>query len=184
METTTNITDLPSEQVNVPSSSSHITSTTYSPIVVETASTDILQQIKDELSNISAPLPSRDIPQSTIQNVQDIQTTPNYIPQPVANNQDYINHDIIVNDVISHYDRANVLTNNMHSIYEEFQYPLLIGILYFLFQLPICKTIISQNFPYLINSYNNYNLYGYIFTSFLFSISFTFLFKLIQINKI
>jgi len=182
MDTTTNINDLPTEQVNT--QPSQLSSTTYSPVVIETASTDILQQIKDELTNISNPLPSRDIPQSTMPIVQDIQTTPNYIPQPVINNQDYIQQDINTNDIIYNYNNSANITSNIHSIYEEFQYPLLIGILYFLFQLPICKTIISQNFPYLINTYNNYNFYGYIFTSFLFSVSFTFLFKLIQINKV
>lgn len=182
MDTTTNITDLPTEQAK--SQTSHITSTTYSPIVVETAPTDILQQIKEELTNISNPLPSRDIPQSTLQVVQDIQTTPNYIPQHITNNSDYINQEVDANEMIYNYNRSENISHNIHSLYEEFQYPLLIGILYFLFQLPICKTIISNNFPYLINNYNNYNLYGYIFISFLFSVSFTFLFKIIQINKI
>ena len=180
METTTNITDLPIEQVNV--QPSHNTSTTYSPVIVETASTDILQQIKEELTNISNPIPSRDIPQSTLPVIQDIQTNPNYIPQQ-STNTDYINQDLDTNDVIYRYNQSENIANNIHSLYEEFQYPLLIGILYFLFQLPICKTLIHNNFPYLINNCNNYNLYGYIFISFLFSISFTFLFKVIQINK-
>ena len=74
--TTTSIDQLPMTSMNESTSQS----TTYNPNIVETAPTDVLQQIKEELSNISNPLPSRDIPQNTLSVVQDIQTTPNYIP--------------------------------------------------------------------------------------------------------
>ena len=176
--TTTSIDQLPMTSMNESTSQS----TTYNPNIVETAPSDVLQQIKEELNNISNPLPSRDIPQNTLSVVQDIQTTPNYIPS--SNQYNYIDQQVNTDSVISNYERVERISENVNSLYEEFQYPLLIGILYFIFQLPIFKTSISIHFPYLITKENTYNLYGYLFVSFLYSISFTFLFKIIQMNKI
>ena len=176
---TTSIDQLPMANIM---NESNTSSTTYNPNIIETAPTDVLKQIKDELSNITNPLPSRDIPQNTLSVVQDIQTTPDYIPS--SNQYNYIENDTTKDDVIYNYNRIERISDNVNSLYEEFQYPLLIGILYFIFQLPIFKTSISIHFPYLITKENTYNLYGYIFVSFLYSISFTFLFKLIQMNKI
>jgi hypothetical protein len=176
--TTTSIDQLPMSNMN----DSNTQTTTYNPNIVETAPTDVLQQIREELSNITNPLPSRDIPQNTLSVVQDIQTTPNYIPS--SNQYDYIDQDVNNNKVVSSYERLERISDGVNSLYEEFQYPLLIGILYFIFQLPIFKTSISIHFPYLITKENTYNLYGYLFVSFLYSLSFTFLFKIIQMNKI
>jgi len=175
---TTSIDQLP--MTNISESAGQ--STTYNPNILETAPSDVLQQIKDELSNITNPLPSRDIPQNTLSVVQDIQTTPNYIPS--SNQYNYIDQQVNTDSVISNYERAERISENVNLLYEEFQYPLLIGILFFIFQLPIFKTSISIHFPYLITKENTYNLYGYLFVSFLYSISFTFLFKIIQMNKI
>lgn len=172
--TTTSISELPQDTSGQ--------STTYNPNIIETAPSDVLEQIKSELTNISNPLPSRDIPQNTLSVVQDIQTTPNYIPQ--TNQYNYVEQTPNTENIIYNYERAERISDNVNSLYEEFQYPLLIGILYFIFQLPIFKTTISIHFPYLITMENTYNLYGYIFVSFLYSISFTFLFKIIQMNKI
>jgi hypothetical protein len=176
--TTTSIDQLPMTTMN----DSNTKSTTYNPNIIETAPTDVLQQIKEELSNITNPLPSRDIPQNTLDVVQDIQTTPDYIPSSEVYN--YIDQDVNNNVIVSNYEQMERISKGVNSLYEEFQYPLLIGILYFIFQLPIFKTYISIYLPYLISKENTYNLYGYIFVSFLYSISFTFLFKIIQTNKI
>jgi hypothetical protein len=176
--TTTSIDKLP--MTNTDDSTTQ--STTYNPNIVETAPMDVLQQIKEELSNITNPLPSRDIPQNILSVVQDIQTTPDYIPS--SNQHNYIEHDVNKSNIISNYNRIEKISEGVNSLYEEFQYPLLIGILYFIFQLPIFKTSISIHLPYLITKENTYNLYGYIFVSFIFSITFTFLFKIIQMNKI
>ena len=176
--TTTSIDQLPLTNIN----ESNTQSTTYNPNIVETAPTDVLQQIREELNNISNPLPSRDIPQNTLSVVQDIQTTPNYIPS--SDQYNYIDQDINSNKIVSSYERLERISDGVNSLYEEFQYPLLIGILYFIFQLPIFKTSISIHCPYLITKENTYNLYGYIFVSFIYSLTFTFLFKIIQMNKI
>ena len=176
--TTTSIDQLPSTNMN----EGNTQSTTYNPNIVETAPTDVLQQIREELNNITNPLPSRDIPQNTLSVVQDIQTTPNYIPS--SGQYNYIDQDVNNHKLVSNYERMESISCGVNSLYEEFQYPLLIGILYFIFQLPIFKTTISIHLPYLITKENTYNLYGYIFVSFIYSITFTFLFKIIQMNKI
>ena len=124
--TTTSIDQLPLTNIN----ESNTQSTTYNPNIVETAPTDVLQQIREELNNISNPLPSRDIPQNTLSVVQDIQTTPNYIPS--SDQYNYIDQDINSNKIVSSYERLERISDGVNSLYEEFQYPLLIGILYFI----------------------------------------------------
>lgn len=105
-------------------------------------------------------LPSRDIPLQTEQLTNDVQVQPNYIPQPVSN--DYINDDI--ND----YYKVEKNNNSLDSIYDELQAPLLLAVLYFLFQLPFFKKIIFKYLPFFCHTDGNYNFNGLIFTCALF----------------
>ena len=105
-------------------------------------------------------LPSRDIPLQTEQLTNDVQVQPNYIPQPVST--DYINDDI--ND----YYKVEKNTNSLDSIYDELQAPLLLAVLYFLFQLPFFKKIIFKYLPFFCHTDGNYNFNGLIFTCALF----------------
>ena len=105
-------------------------------------------------------LPSRDIPLQTEQLTNDVQVQPNYIPQPVS--IDYINDDI--ND----YYKVEKNHNSLDSIYDELQSPLLLAVLYFLFQLPFFKKIIFKYLPFFCHTDGNYNFNGLIFTCALF----------------
>jgi hypothetical protein len=117
-------------------------------------------------------LPSRDIPQNTNVITQDSYIQPNYIPQPTNNIQtnDYIKDEPIL---ITYNDDKTIDT-----LYDEIQTPLLLGILYFVFQLPIFKRIIYKNLGFLCNNDGNYNLNGLIFVSSLYGIIYYFLTKL------
>ena len=110
-------------------------------------------------------LPSRDISQNTQSLTQDAYVKPNYVPPP--NNVDYIND----NDAelyISKFQREEQIKNSLDSAYDEFQTPLLLAILYFLFQLPIVKKTMFKYIPFLCHNDGNYNLNGLIFASAMF----------------
>jgi len=113
-------------------------------------------------------LPSRDIPLTTDNLTQDEQVQPNYIPQ--TNNRDYIKEDEDNDDIITNYNKNVEHANNLDQLYDEMQTPLLISILYFLFQLPIFKKYLYKYIPMLFSTDGNINLYGFAFTSTLFGL--------------
>ena len=115
-------------------------------------------------------LPSRDIPQNTQSLTQDAYVKPNYVPPPT--NTDYINDSSDASEYINKYQHEEQIKNSLDNIYDELQTPLLMSILYFLFQLPIMKKTLFKYIPFLCHSDGNYNLNGLLFTA----IAFGFLF--------
>jgi hypothetical protein len=118
-------------------------------------------------------LPSRDIPQNTSIIVGDPNVQPNYIPpQP---EKDYINDDNLYVD----FNRDKNV-NSLDNLYDEIQSPLLLGLLYFMFQLPVFKRTFYYYIPFLFNNDGNYNIQGLFFTSFLFGFLYYSLVKLMN----
>lgn len=110
-------------------------------------------------------LPSRDIPLQTEQLTNDAQIQPNYIPQPSQRDRDYIND---TNDDINEYYKSEKTQNSLDSLYDELQAPLLLAVLYFLFQLPFFKKTVFKYLPFFCHNDGNYNFNGLIFTCGLF----------------
>jgi len=108
-------------------------------------------------------LPSRDIPLHTEQLTSDVQIQPNYVPPPQT--RDYINDS---DDDINNYYKNERQQNSLDSIYDELQAPLLLAVLYFLFQLPFFKKNIFKYLPFFCHTDGNYNFNGLIFTCALF----------------
>ena len=132
----------------------------------KTLADDVLQASNSGLTS----LPTRDIPMTTANHLHDVTTNANYIPE---NSQpDYIdNHNTELE-----YQRGAQQDKNRKSnfdiMFEEFQVPILIGLLYFMFQLPIFKSTLHKFFDFLFKKDGNYNLGGYISVSALFGLSF------------
>jgi hypothetical protein len=122
-------------------------------------------------------LPSRDIPMNTSSLSNDPQTIPNYVPPPAINNIDYIKNYESPSDIILDYNKKNNFNNSLDDMYNEIQTPLLLAVLYFLFQLPIFKNFLFKYLPILFSNDGNYNINGFLFVSILFGISFHFLMK-------
>jgi len=119
-------------------------------------------------------LPSRDIPMDTTGLTADPQVMPNYVPRPARENSDYITNYEQTSSMINN----NIKTNNsLDDMYNEIQTPLLLAILYFLFQLPFFKKFLYNYLPFLFLIDGNYNLNGFIFISVSFGILFHFLMK-------
>ena len=111
-------------------------------------------------------LPSRDIPMNTNNITQDEQIQPNYIPN---DNQDYIGDNIMIDNTINN---TNNQYNRLDDFYNNLQTPLLLTILYFIFQLPIIKKYLFKFLPNLFGKDGNQNIYGHIFYSILFSLGY------------
>lgn len=118
-------------------------------------------------------LPSRDIPQNQEHLVRDPHMQPNYVPQPVPQQTDYIRQQDITEDMI----KAQMLKNMRNVppvqttadyLYEQLQIPIVIGILYFLFQLPFIRNIMGKFLPSTLNADGSQQLSGYISNSVIF----------------
>ena len=121
-------------------------------------------------------LQSRDIPRNTENIIQDPQIQPNYIP-PTRETEDYIGDYEDNDEIISKYNRRVEQDSSLDQLYDEIQVPLLICILYFLFQLPIFRRLLFKYFPVLFFKDGNINIYGYLFTSVLFGTLYYFISK-------
>jgi hypothetical protein len=121
-------------------------------------------------------LQSRDIPRNTENIIQDPQVQPNYIP-PNRETEDYIVNYEENDEIISKYNKRVEQDSSLDQLYNEIQVPLLICILYFLFQLPIFRRLLLKYFPVLFFKDGNINIYGYLFTSVLFGTLYYFISK-------
>jgi hypothetical protein len=108
-------------------------------------------------------LPSRDIPLNTENLTNDAHVQPNYVPPPT--NRDYI---VETDEDINNYYKEEKLNSSLDSMYDELQAPLLLAVLYFLFQLPFFKKSIYKYFPFFCHNDGNYNINGLLFTCALF----------------
>jgi len=111
-------------------------------------------------------LPSRDIPQSQGHLTQDNQMQPNYIP---GEKNDYIkdsyNQEQMINKQINKQDNIN----NIDALYDDIHIPIILAVIYFVFQLPIIKTNTLKYIPSLFNKDGNYNVLGYFINSIAFA---------------
>jgi hypothetical protein len=183
MSDTTNILELPMDS-NLPIQSSMQTSNTNpgsgSASNQVTLDQSTISQIVSGLQQASSTgitqLPSRDLPRNTESIVQDPQVQTNYIPTTNNNdfqkNRNYIDEEESLETMIHQYNIQSTRSDSLDDIYSEIQGPLLLSVLYFLFQLPIFKKFLFQYFTVLFHKDGNYNINGYLFTSILFGILF------------
>lgn len=144
----------------------------------ETNYNELISQLqKANMSGVTT-LPSRDIPSDTIKINNDVQIKPNYIPN--TENTNFVENYETTQDLISKNNNKQNNLDNLDKFYNEFQLPLLVSVLYFLFQLPIFKKNIKKLFPLLFNPDANPNFYGHLFNSSLFATVFYILVKLIN----
>ena len=182
---TTSINDLPTDpSVGSSNVSLSITENNHSQGQVQgqgmTLDQSTISQIVNGLQQASiagaTTLPSRDIPMDTQQLTKDPQIQPNYIPPP-SNNTDYIND---FNDNINDYYNDEKRNNSLDKLYDELQAPLLLSVLYFLFQLPIFKKSIFKYLPFFCHNDGNYNFNGLLFTCALFGFIYYSLSKMVK----
>ena len=134
-----------------------------------------INQIVNGLQRASATgitqLQSRDIPITTSGISNDPQIQPNYIPSP-PQQSDYIKDYQETSDIINNYNKNKQHHNSVDDMYSELQIPLLLAVLYFLFQLPFLRKILFAYVPILFSKDGNMNINGFLFNSVLFGITF------------
>ena len=132
---------------------------------------ELVSGIQQASANGGTSLPSRDIPTNTVHFADD-QVKPNYVPQPQQEQSDYIHNTDTEQDILSRRMKNQNSRDSLEILYDEFQIPIIIGLLYFIFQLPIVKSKVLAILPSLFNKDGNPNLTGYIINSLFFGIAY------------
>lgn len=159
---------------------------TSSSVPSATENQKIMNELVSGIQQASASgvtqLPSRDIPMNTNNLTQDPTIQPNYVP--TNPNDDYINDESSPEDYLKQNTKKSNQLDSIESILEDLQTPILLGVLYFIFQLPIVRKIVFKYFPVLCSKDSNLNLGGYLFFSVMFAVcyfSITHLIKTVNI---
>ena len=133
----------------------------------QTIDPNVINQIINGLHEASLSgggrIQQRDIPMTTFSHVNDKQVHVATIPD--TDKVQYIpNQDRIPDIVQNKIQRENVLSN-LDYYYTEFQLPIIVGILFFIFQLPNVKQILYKYTPTICHHNGNLNAKGYLFNS-------------------
>jgi hypothetical protein len=119
-------------------------------------------------------LPSRDIPQDTHEYTHDEAIQANYIPKPKLTS-DYIRDYEEDEEVeLRNHKQKKRKERLMDTLFTEFQIPIFVAILFFIFQMPIVNTLLYKRFSFLsiYSADGNFNFYGLFLKSAVFGLSY------------
>ena len=162
MSDTTNILELPTDHANPSESKPGVA-------LDENTISQIVSGLQRASVNGATLLPSRDMPIMTTNISNDAQVQPNYIP-PTQN--DYIKHQEENEDIAMNYNKRMDTNNTLDDMYNELQTPLLLMVLYFLFQLRFYRKLLFTYLPILFSKDGNININGLFFNSILFAFAY------------
>ena len=140
---------------------------------------ELISQLQKASSQGVTQLPSRDIPMNPTQTANDVEIKPNFVPPPPSH-EDYIQNMQTPDELINQNNRIMNNQNNLEQFYSTIQLPLIVSLLYFIFQLPYFRQFIKKMLPVLFKNDGNMNLYGFFFNSALFGTLFFIINKLIS----
>jgi hypothetical protein len=132
---------------------------------------ELINQLQKASSQGITQLPSRDIPMNPTQNANDVEIKPNFVPPPPSH-EDYIQNMQTPEQLVNQNNKQIIYQNNLEQFYSTIQLPLIVSLLYFIFQLPYFRVFIKKILPSLFKNDGNMNLYGFFFNSALFGVLF------------
>lgn len=110
-------------------------------------------------------LPNRDIQMNT-QQQQDPYQHPNYIPE--SEMDDYIENDDTLYNMMNNGRADEAEQDKLDALYEELQIPIMVMVLYFLFQMPFVKKHLQRLLPSLFTKDEHPTFGGYLLKTVLF----------------
>ena len=151
----TNINDLPSNE-NVKIS------------IEESGKTVNMNEIFKEIQSNGngGNIPSRDIPINTNNVTLDETSKPNYIPS----HEDYIDEDEFETqeEIVDKKRRTENKKASIEVLYEELQIPILLSVIYFIFQLPVVNDMMAKYLTFTFDPDGGMNLSGLVLKSVLY----------------
>ena len=118
------------------------------------------------------PMPNRGIPQDTTAFQNDEYMIPNHVPNTKLTNDYLRDYETRLEKMSEEHQKQKHREDLVVSTYDEFQTPILIGVMFFLFQLPIINMLIFKYLGFLKihNEDGNMNLYGIMLKSVMFGL--------------
>ena len=115
---------------------------------------ELVQGLQQADASGATSLPVRDISQSTTSVVADEQAKPNYVPsnRRVRFEEEEDDDEMEYERTAKKQSAMNRRIETANSIYDELQIPILLAILYFVFQLPVIRLFLYKHLPMLFES--------------------------------
>lgn len=180
-EETTSIQELPTTQ-NAPSNKIHIqqkipqqeivqeninqSSGASSTIHPPNELNNIIAGLQKAASNGGTELPSRDRPMQTNQVMMDQNIKPDFVPEQPS--VDYIQNYNLKQSQIQQIQQDKQRSFNLSYIIDELQLPIIVGLLFYIFQMPYMDSILQKYLTFMFKKDGHYNQIGYISISVLF----------------
>jgi len=124
----------------------------------------------DSMQRAPPPMMNRGFTES----FQDEQAIPNHVPTAKLTTDYLREYEDRMVKMTDEHQKEKHRKDLIGSLYDEFQTPILIGVLFFLFQIPIINTLMFKylSFMKIYNDDGNLNLYGLMFKSVLFGLTY------------
>jgi hypothetical protein len=142
-----------------------------------------MNEMYAQQASLQQRLPPRDIPMNTLQHTQDEEIQANYIPKPKLTS-DYIqDYQETTDKKIREYERNKRAEKEAETWFDQLQMPIMVALLFFVFQLPIVNTLVFKRFSFLsiYREDGNFNLTGLTLKCILFGFVYFSLQKMVDI---
>lgn len=151
---------------------------------------EVMQGVQRASANGMTMIPTRDIPMNPNAFTHDEQSRPNYVPQPQqqmsgmgmsggsGGSADYIKDHTSMENIVRANARQSNQIDTIEAIYYDLQMPILIGVLYFIFQMPVFRAQLLHFLPSLFGEDGNFKIMGLTATSVMFAGTFFVIMKI------
>lgn len=128
----------------------------------------------DSMQRAPPPMMNRGFTQDTEMFQNDEQVRPNHIPTAKLTTDYLREYEDRMVKMTDEHQKEKHRKDLIGSLYDELQTPILIGVLFFLFQIPMINTLMFKylSFMKIYNDDGNLNLYGIMFKSILFGLTY------------
>lgn len=140
------------------------------PTIDNKSVNDILSQTNHVAMSGALELPMRDVPRNAHNINLDEQVNTEYMHD--RHRADYIQNWEDNQQIMYDQQRSDIQLDNMEVVYEQFQLPILIMMIYFFFHLPVVNKWFHRTFTFCFMKDGNMNFQGYVLKSFLFALLF------------
>ena len=153
---------------------------------------EVMQGVQRASANGMTMIPTRDIPMNPNSFTHDDQARPNYVPDPRSvhfqdgagggggGGADYIKDYESMESIVRANARQSNQLDTIEAIYYDIQMPVLVGVMYFIFQMPVFRAQLLHFLPSLFGEDGNFKMIGLTATSAMFALVFFIIMKLLN----
>lgn len=127
---------------------------------------EFVSGLQQATSSGMTQLPSRDIPIDQNAVLKDVQVKPNFVPE--SSPTDYITEHQTSEEIIRQNAKKQKSADSLDIIFSELSLPLMIAVLYFMYQLPVVRRGFLKTLPMCYSKSGELKLTGYLANSVVF----------------